>query len=187
MIRAATENNPTRTPSGRARKAPAVKAGHSANAEPADLAAKEVAALFLDVVPSAMRELRRQVCPKGEIKSRTLGLSLPQLRILACLADSPAGIKAVAEGLGVSLPAVSRMLTLLEKKGYVQRIPGQRDKREVEARLTAKGEQCFAQMQKEARAKLSESLRSVPAADLAPFARGLTELRRLLTTLSASR
>lgn len=141
------------------------------------------AALFLDVVPYGMRELRRLVCPKGEIKSTSLGLSLPQLRILASLADSPAGTNSLAEGLGVSPPAVSRMLNLLEKKGYVERVQGLRDKRESRARLTAKGQECFASMQKEAQGKLCETLGIFSPTDLKALSSSLQNLRSLLRRL----
>lgn len=86
---------------------------------------------------------------------------------------------AVAEYFGITRGTVSQTLTVLERKGYVQRTPDTRDKRRVHLRLTAAGEGV---LQDSWTGRIEAALDSLPreGAELERALRGLlTSLQRL--------
>ena len=115
-------------------------------------AAAALAALYMDVVPKAMREFRKEM--RG---SRSDGLTIPQYRILARLDFEDSNNRALAEQLGVSVAAMSRMIDWLSDRELVERTKQDYgDRRMVKVRLTRKGRQNFAKFRKEARARLQK-------------------------------
>ena len=68
-------------------------------------------------------------------------LTFPQWRVLVVLDSMPDGarISEVARQIGVTLPATSRQLRRLERRGLVVVGPDSRDRRAVVASLTAEG------------------------------------------------
>lgn len=69
-----------------------------------------------------------------------LGLSLSQIKTLQLMSDrEPDTLGAVAEDLGLSLPAVSRAVEGLHKRGLVKRVECSSDRRAKRVSLTAKG------------------------------------------------
>lgn len=142
-------------------------------------AAPAVAALFLDVVPGAMKELRRM--GRGFENST---LTIPQFRILACLGcEWAATNKSLAESIGVSVAASSRMVDLLVKRGLVVRLQGTKDRREIELRLSPKGLKEFETVRVFIRKRLTERLELVPEKELLKAAQGLEALQGMLTLL----
>lgn len=142
-------------------------------------AAPAVAALFLDVVPGAMKELRRM--GRGFENS---ALTIPQFRILACLGcEWAATNKSLAESIGVSVAASSRMVDLLVKRGLVVRLQGTKDRREIELRLSPKGLKEFETVRVFIRKRLTERLELVPERELLKAAQGLQALQGMLALL----
>ena len=68
-------------------------------------------------------------------------LTFPQWRLIVVLGARPAGarIGEVARLVGVTLPATSRQLRRLERRGLVSVTPDDRDRRAALARLTDEG------------------------------------------------
>lgn len=150
-----------------------------AKSKKARAAAPAVADLFLEVVPGAMKELRRMA--RGFENST---LTIPQFRILACLGcEWAATNKNLAESIGVSVAATSRMVDLLVKRGLVERLQGTKDRREIELRLTEKGLQEFEIVRVFIRKRLTERLEMVPEKELLKAAHGLQALQGMLTLL----
>jgi DNA-binding MarR family transcriptional regulator len=73
-------------------------------------------------------------------------LTFPQWRVVVILGDAPEGarISDVARRVGVTLPATSRQLHRLERRGLVTVTRDERDRRAVIARLTVEGERARA-------------------------------------------
>jgi DNA-binding MarR family transcriptional regulator len=150
------------------------KAKPTARPRTPDLAS-ETASLLLEVVPFAMRRLRKEVR-----RARRRDLTLPQFRILALLWCEPSSNKALAETLGVSVPATSRMVKLLAGRNLVESTQGTRDKRQVEVRLTSAGSRCFAETKEAVRAALSEELRNLSDGNLRQAQSGLHAIKAIL-------
>ena len=88
-------------------------------------------------------------------------MTIAQLRILARLYQDVYTITYLAEWQGVSAPAMSKMVDVLEKKKWVERVPHSHDRRQVGLRLTAEGKKVFLNLRKAAKARMAETLHSV--------------------------
>ncbi len=69
-------------------------------------------------------------------------LSLPQWRVLVVLADAKQTLRLsdIAARVGVTLPATSRQLRRLERRGLIEIRPDEHDRRAVNVLLTPAGE-----------------------------------------------
>jgi DNA-binding MarR family transcriptional regulator len=90
---------------------------------------------MLDGMPPVMWFIRRHMR-----RHRTRGLSVPQYRVLVLLEAHPyASLSAVADNLGLGLPATSRLVTGLVSKGLVSRCVCADNRRQVSLELTETG------------------------------------------------
>jgi DNA-binding MarR family transcriptional regulator len=134
----------------------------------------DLAALYMDVVPKAMREFRKEM--RG---SRAPCLSVPQFRILAFLnAFSTANNRTLAEHQGVSVAAMSRMIDWLCRKGLVERFADRNDRRQVCLRLTGKGAGNFKKFRQEAQRRLQARLANLSADQQQRLNNGLAALAK---------
>lgn len=71
-----------------------------------------------------------------------IDLTLPQWRVLVILGDASDAVRIsdVARRMGVTLPATSRQLRRLERRGLVDVVRSERDRRSSVAQLTPAGE-----------------------------------------------
>lgn len=94
-----------------------------------------------------------------------LDLTLPQWRVLVVLGDRPQGaiVSDIASWIGVTLPATSRLLRRLERRGIVALAPDERDRRATRVRLTDHGADLRASVIAHRRARIAEIAASVPA------------------------
>jgi DNA-binding MarR family transcriptional regulator len=93
------------------------------------------AAEMLEALPPIMRFVRRQMR-----SHRGRALSVPQFRVLAMLRTFPTtNLSTVAEVLAASRPTMSRIVSLLVRKGLVRRRARRRDRRHLELEVTARG------------------------------------------------
>jgi DNA-binding MarR family transcriptional regulator len=93
------------------------------------------AALVLDVVPLAMRRVRAYMR-----EARAADLSVPQFRALAFLRSHPgATLSELADHVGLTLPAASRMIDGLVARDYAERQPSVTNRRCVELRVSDQG------------------------------------------------
>src|SRR5262245_43856422 len=109
----------------------------------------ECARHLLEVIPRAMRSIRTEMRRKAQPE-----LTVPQFRVLARLSISPATNGEVAEWIGVSVPAMSRMVELLARRGYVQKERQSEDRRQVRLLLSAKGKSHFLKIRGQAQRSL---------------------------------
>jgi len=93
------------------------------------------------------------------LSHRSLGLSVPQFRTLALLSRSPhVSLSCVADNIGASLPAASRMIGVLVAKKLVVREGSKGDRRQLALALTARGTQVFTAAHDQARQQLAEQM-----------------------------
>jgi len=92
-----------------------------------------LAAEIFSQVPKVMQTIR---C---EMRKAVEGLTIPQFRILARLESGPTNHRDLAEWIGVSLPAISRMVNILEDRHLVIRDRQRKDRRYVNLTLSESG------------------------------------------------
>jgi DNA-binding MarR family transcriptional regulator len=113
-------------------------------------------------------------------------LSLARLEVLRVIAAAPAGarVQDVADGVGTSIAASSRLLDRLDADGLLDRTPDPVDRRSVRSTLSPLGRSALAT----ASERFSEALDSVlSAADAEAIAAGVAAIERLQTALESSR
>jgi DNA-binding MarR family transcriptional regulator len=97
-----------------------------------DVCAREV----LDVVPLAMRVIRKQLREHG-----TQFLSVPQFRTLLFISrNRGASLSEVADHIGLTLPSMSTLVDGLVARNFVIRRTHQDDRRRMDLTLTERGE-----------------------------------------------
>ena len=134
--------------------------------------AEECSSLLMEVVPLVMRFLRAEM--RRHAGQR---LSVPQFRTLVYLHRRPgATLSDVAEHLGITLPAMSRLVDRLVERGLVSREAHRGDRRCVTLTLTAEGESVLEAVRGKARGEVAKVL-----ASLAPEQRDV--LREALSLL----
>lgn len=113
-------------------------------------------------------------------------LSLARLEVLRVIAAAPAGarVQDVADGVGTSIAASSRLLDRLDADGLLDRTPDPVDRRSVRSTLSPLGRSALAT----ASERFSEALDSVlGAADAEVIAAGVAAIERMQTALESSR
>ncbi len=137
----------------------------------------------LETVPLVMRFVRERVRRGG-----AAGLSLPQFRTLAFLqrSDRPS-LSMVAGHLGLSLPAMSRLVGGLDARGLVERRPDPSNRRQITLVLTTRGQATVAAVRQDVRQELAAALRSLPAPERTTVQQAMQALRRTFEPPSASR
>ena len=128
----------------------------------------------LDTVPVVMRVIRQH------LRRHRSGLSVPQFRTL-CFVSTAAGhsLSAVAEFIGLSLPAMSRLVDGLVEKKLLTRKTCDEDRRHVRLAITSRGEATLGEARALARAHLAEALAQLPASQRAAVEATMQILRGL--------
>jgi DNA-binding MarR family transcriptional regulator len=139
-----------------------------------------LATLYMEVIPKAMREYRKEMR-----QSRTHRLTVPQFRILAHLRREHANIRSLAEFQGVSVAAMSRMVDWLCKHGFVERFEEASDRRQVHVQMTKCGRERFEECRVEARERLHHRLQALSPAEQAQLTKGLEALRKSLKNMGS--
>lgn len=80
----------------------------------------------------------------------------------------------LADGLGVSYPSATNMVSRLERLGLAERLPNPSDRREVGVRLTVSGDLLTNRMEQERQARIASILERLPPADREALVQGLT-------------
>jgi DNA-binding MarR family transcriptional regulator len=138
-----------------------------------DVSADACAAQLIEVVPLVMRTIRAYMRAQ-----RSAQLTVPQFRTLGHVHRHPGvSLSGVAEHLGLSLGATSRLVDALVGQGLIERLPSQEDRRFVTLRLTGIGEETLAAMQQGATRMLAQLLRETSEADRSTLLAALGFLR----------
>ena len=138
--------------------------------------AKECAAEILETVPAVMRFIRAQM--RGH---RGSDLSVPHFRTLLFLSRSGgASLSALAEFLGLSLPATSRLVGGLVRKNFVVRRIPPGNRRLIALAPSARGRRTVAAARQATEGRLAEVVAPLPADVHAAIQRALRTLREKL-------
>jgi DNA-binding MarR family transcriptional regulator len=117
------------------------------------------ASRVLETAPLVMQFIRTEMR-----RRRTRWVSVPQFRTLIYLERHPGGSPSdVAEWMGSSLPAVSRLVDGLFQRGLVAREGIAGDRRRTALRLTSRGRKLLQAAREGTQARLADALASLPA------------------------
>lgn len=104
----------------------------------------------LEAVPMVMRLIR------SYMRQHRSGLTVPQFRTLCYLSSAPrSSLSDAADFIGLSLPAMSRMVDGLVEKGLIDRRTCQNDRRHVRLSVTPLGETTVAESRQRAQEQLA--------------------------------
>lgn|GEM_PF-2958337 len=114
-----------------------------------------------------MAKLTRGLLRQGREEARTLGLTLPQLFLLAGLREmGRIPVTRWAETTGVSPSAATALLDGLEVAGYIARSHDSTDRRQVLVSLTAHGRAQARRLDAQYQAKWRSWCTAIPASQL---------------------
>ena len=133
---------------------------------------------FIELLAHVAREITRRqssdVCC-GD-------LTLEQFQTLAAVsAADRSTIGSLSDRLGVDLSTMSRNVTVLERKGHLQRARSDDDARVVQVRLTSKGKRSLTTLRCDQREVFKDVYGRLPAADRSQVVQALEALRACLT------
>src|SRR5579862_476966 len=134
---------------------------------------REVAAQLIEVAPMVMRVIKAYMRA-----NRSSDLSTPQFRALSFVRrHQGASLSQVAEHLGLSLAATSRMVEGLVTRGYIERRASATDRRYITLELLPLGADVLAETRQRAEAGIATLLTALPDAEQHTIMRALDALR----------
>ncbi|MGA9452986.1 MAG: MarR family transcriptional regulator [Verrucomicrobiia bacterium] len=147
-----------------------------------DRAVETCARELLETVPVVMRFIRDQVR-----RRQMAGLSLPQFRTLIFLnRTKDSSLSAVAEHLGLSLPAMSRLINGLVTGRLVGRQVVSTNRRQIALTLTVRGRATLEKVRKEIRLRLADALKTLPVAEQKSIQRSMRVLHKVFGSQTAA-
>jgi DNA-binding MarR family transcriptional regulator/N-acetylglutamate synthase-like GNAT family acetyltransferase len=107
--------------------------------------------------------------------------SLAELRVLYELAhrEKPCAAE-LTQDLGLDPGYVSRLLSRLEKRGFLEKTPAQQDRRQLLLILTSRGREIFAKLDTASSREISSLLSRLSAADQKCLTGAMGEIQRIL-------
>ncbi|ORT55649.1 MarR family transcriptional regulator [Streptomyces sp. CB03238] len=123
-------------------------------------------------------ELLEVLWNKGRDTTSAAPVSTSQLRVLYILErDQPINLRTLGEVLGSAPSSVSRMCDRLDALGFVERSPSSASRRELELRLSSRGEGYLKDLRARREAALLDVISAMPPAERAALAAGLSSFR----------
>ncbi len=134
-----------------------------------------VSQLWMELAPTMMRRMREQV-----MKASVGTLTMPQYRILANINRGLNSIGAIAEHHGVTQPSMSKMIGLMESKGFIVRKTSLLDKRQSVLSMTSKGKKIFFEVRGRAQHNIAEKLDEISDQEILVLKRSLEDIKQVL-------
>jgi DNA-binding MarR family transcriptional regulator len=107
-------------------------------------------------------------------RASTAPASVSQLRVLLVLEHHEGiNLRTLADSLASTPPSTSRLCDRLQASGFVERVVGPTDRREVRLHLSSRGRAFLADLRARRRVQLQEILALMPAAKRAALLEGL--------------
>jgi DNA-binding MarR family transcriptional regulator len=126
-----------------------------------------VAELFLRVVPQTMRVVAADVLRSG------LDIEPIYIHLLRILSRGDLSLGELADLLSVSAPTMSKTISTLEGRGWVDRQRSDEDRRVVRVGLTAEGQTMLGRAHEYMVARISEAMATLSAEERERLAAGL--------------
>ncbi len=129
-----------------------------------------------------LRKIIRSINLESKKIEKELGVSIPQLLVLQYLSDQQdyrAFAKDIKAYINLNASTVSGIISRLEAKGFVARLPEPNDKRATYITLTAKGAELLQESPTTLQEKLSQKLKKLTPEQIDELDRNI----ELLTTI----
>ena len=107
--------------------------------------------------------------------------TMAQFRVLAQLAEEPRTLSTLAKWRRVSLQSMSGLVQALVERGWVERMPDPRDRRQQLLHLTGRGHAHYEQAQTHILQRLIPLMAALSPAELQAVAQALAALGRVFT------
>ena len=140
---------------------------------------KELAALMMEIVPRTMREIRTSTRASG-----CGHMPLPQFRVLANVWRSPKTNKELAEDIGLSVPATSRIIASLEQKDLIKRLVDKEDRRVTHIYITNEGSELFKKMRRHTCDEIADRMRALSLREKKELQKGLNLMSKTMLGIS---
>lgn len=130
---------------------------------------QEISQRFLEVIPGVMSVLRSEI--RAEARAQ---FTIVQFRVLAHLHHQGSMTnRDLADAIGLSVAAMSRLVQGLVTQGLVSRREDARDRRRADLALTSEGSKAYARLRSAAAKRIARKLEAVDAAQKARLLAGL--------------
>ncbi|MFF8288697.1 MarR family winged helix-turn-helix transcriptional regulator [Streptomyces sp. NPDC016309] len=126
-------------------------------------------------------ELLEVLWNKGRDMTSPAPVSSSQLRVLYILdRDRPINLRTLGDDLGSAPSSISRMCDRLDALGFIERSPSTASRRELELRLSSRGESYLKDLRARRQTALLDVISAMPPAQRAALATGLNGFRLAL-------
>jgi DNA-binding MarR family transcriptional regulator len=129
---------------------------------------------FLEVIPRSMWSIRY-----GMRAAAQSDFTVPQFRVMAILWQESRTNSELAEQIGISVPAMSRMVEGLVNLRLVTRVPQEHDRRQVKLELSSEGKKRFQRLRKATEGIFNEKFATLDAGKRTKLMEGLAVLEEL--------
>jgi DNA-binding MarR family transcriptional regulator len=131
---------------------------------------------LLDVVPLVMRVIRKHM------RRHRSGLTVPQFRTLCYVSSTPnSSLSDVADFIGLSLPAMSRLVDGMVDDGLMGRRTCADDRRHIRLSVTPEGEAALTGARRLAQERLADVVGQLPADQQQELTDTLRMVREIFT------
>ena len=142
---------------------------------PGSITDLQAADAVLDFVPPVMQLLR------DEIRFAARGsFTVPQIRLMANVYGGLSSPTELAEILGVSLPAISKMVDLLVARGFLTREEHPGNRKQIVLKLSPKGRSRFLRTRSVARDRVMSGMALITDAQKMDLVKGLAVLAEMM-------
>lgn len=138
----------------------------------------DLASRLLELVPMIMR------AAAAELRRKEPVAALAHFGVLVTLAHGPCILSDLADQHIVSRPTMSKTVSTLVERGWVQRTPDAADRRKLWVSLTPIGGQMLAILQQESLVRVNELLALLTPGERETLSAGLVVLQRLFNIVT---
>ncbi|MGZ3771712.1 MAG: MarR family winged helix-turn-helix transcriptional regulator [Bdellovibrio sp.] len=135
---------------------------------------QQLADKILDVIPKTMRDLRTKTYSHSGLK-----LPLPQFRVLGNVWNESKTNKQLAEEIGLSISAMSRVISNLESNGLIEKLENKEDKRYANISITKTGKRYFNKIRLHTSKLISERINQLSDKEKMELYKGLSIIEEL--------
>ncbi len=142
---------------------------------PGSITDLQAADAVLDFIPPVMQVIR------DEIRFAARGsFTVPQIRLMANVYGGLSSPTELAEILGVSLPAISKMVDLLVARGFLTREEHPANRKQIVLKLSPKGRSRFLRTQSVARDRVMTGMTLITETQKLDLVKGLAVLAEMM-------